>query len=421
MALTQHTADGAEATGKEYELRDNTGKGHVVGLSLRVRKSGKRAYYVQVGRGRRVRIGDASQLTLTQARKLAKQELGKAAAGHDHQAEMRRKRAMATETLGAYLDGAYKAHAEQNLATGPELIARIKNAFPHCLDKPMQNITELDMAKWRKARANVKAETQRRELSYLKAALNHAVKNKLIPGHQLTHYRVRATNAEQDTGKLVRFLSEDEEARLRAALAARDAKLRQERDSGNAWRRERHKAEMPALGLYGDHVTPMVLLALNTGLRRGDLFSLRWDALDLDRQQMTLIIRKTSHARRKAGKRVEPVTLPLSGEAVRVLREWRKLTTGDLVFPSPYGGRLDNITKAWTAVLDAAGIEGLRFHDLRHTFASRLVQAGVDLNTVRELMTHSDIKMTLVYAHLSPDHKAAALAKAFSPGLEVVQ
>ena len=77
------------------------------------------------------------------------------------------------------------------------------------------------------------------------------------------------------------------------------------------------------------------------------------------------------------------------------------------------GTRLDNARKAFDKVLTDAKIENFTFHDLRHSFASKLVQAGVDINTVRELMTHSDIKMTLVYAHLSPDHKAAALEKAF--------
>jgi site-specific recombinase XerD len=69
------------------------------------------------------------------------------------------------------------------------------------------------------------------------------------------------------------------------------------------------------------------------------------------------------------------------------------------------------VDKSWQAVLKAAKIERFRWHDLRHHFASRLVQRGVDLNTVRELLGHADISMTLRYSHLAPEQKAAAVAK----------
>tara|TARA_R110000772_G_scaffold267274_1_gene390896 strand:- start:7820 stop:9091 length:1272 start_codon:yes stop_codon:yes gene_type:complete len=400
-----------------YEVRDNGGKSSVKGLLVRVQPSGRKTFYVEISRGKRERIGDASQLTLEFARKSAKEITGKAAGGHDFQAERRQKKVLKDSSLRSYLEGPFKEHAQANIASHRDMLARIEKVFAHILDKPMTDITELDMAKWRRERSNVSLETQRRELSYLKALLNHAVRNNIIPSHQVAQVRVKGTLKDGEGETKVRFLSDDEEQRLRSALDAREQELREARERMRAWQRERGKSLSPAIPSdhYADHLKPLTLVALNTGLRRGDLFSLTWDHVDLERRQIRKVIGKTSHARRKAGKKLEPAVLPLSAEAHKVLTQCYK-QRGDSthVFPSPItNGPLTDVKKGFEAVLDDASIKGFRFHDLRHTFASRLVMAGVDINTVRELMTHSDIKMTLVYAHLSPDHKAAALARAF--------
>jgi integrase len=147
----------------------------------------------------------------------------------------------------------------------------------------------------------------------------------------------------------------------------------------------------------------MVLLTLNTGLRHGEAFDLTWEHVNFKTRFLTVegATAKSSQTRH----------IPLNDEALSVLSAWRAQgVEGALVFPGKGGGRLDNVRKAWAGVLADAGITGFRWHDTRHSFASKLVMKGVPLNTVRELLGHADLTTTLRYAHLAPDHKADAVA-----------
>jgi integrase len=147
---------------------------------------------------------------------------------------------------------------------------------------------------------------------------------------------------------------------------------------------------------------PIVLLAMNTGMRRGEILSLRWENVSFDTKTLTV---QFEHA--KSGKTRH---IPLNGEALRTLQNWQT-DTGDtgIVFKGQNGNAMTDVGKGWEKLLDDAGITNFRFHDLRHHFASKLVMASVDLNTVRELLGHGDLAMTLRYAHLAPEHKAAAV------------
>ena len=101
----------------------------------------------------------------------------------------------------------------------------------------------------------------------------------------------------------------------------------------------------------------------------------------------------------------------LHSEARAVLKRWQASSPTDRVFPGKGGRRLVDVKTSWAILMRDADLKAFRFHDTRHDFASKLVMAGVDLNTVRELLGHSDITMTLRYAHLAPEHKAAAVEK----------
>ena len=184
------------------------------------------------------------------------------------------------------------------------------------------------------------------------------------------------------------------------------AELKAERRRYNQWREVRGYEPYPSLDevTFADYLKPLVILDINTGMRRGELFSLTWENIEL--KQRTLTIEGEDA---KSGKTRH---ISLNDDAFAVLLAWRNQTDSKgLVFPSPVTGRrLDNIKRSWGTLVKDAKLENFRFHDLRHSFASKLVMAGVDLNTVRELLGHGSIEMTLRYAHLAPEHKAAAVA-----------
>ena len=105
--------------------------------------------------------------------------------------------------------------------------------------------------------------------------------------------------------------------------------------------------------------------------------------------------------------------IPLTDEANNTLERWHASLepTSSLVFPGKDGAALNSLKTAWGRLLGKTAIQDFRWHDLRHHFASKLVMSGVDLNTVRELLGHQSLEMTLRYAHLSKDHKRAAIEK----------
>ena len=371
------------------------------GLVLRVRPSGRNSYLALLGRGKWYTLGRADVLKPEEARALAQGVLGDVAHGKDPIIEKQKARAASLED---FLKEQYEPWAIAHRKTGQQTVDRLRSRFKTTFGATKLNeITPFAVERWRSARLKDgrKASTVNRDLVSLKAALQKAVDWRLLDRHPLSAVKLTRVDT---TGK-VRYLSSAEEKRLRAALDARDDVRRGGRDRGNAWRRARGYRERPALRSYTDHLTPLVLVALNTGLRFGELTALTWADVSLVEALVTV--------RAEGAKSGKARYVPLNSEAVQVLTTWKPEGAGmaDRVFPGKDGEHLEDIKTAWAKLLTNAKVTAFRFHDCRHTFASKLVQAGVDLNTVRELLGHADIKMTLRYAHLAPEHKAAAVAK----------
>ncbi len=136
-------------------------------------------------------------------------------------------------------------------------------------------------------------------------------------------------------------------------------------------------------------VGQVILFALHTGMRRGEILSLKWSSVDLRRKLMTVEKSKNGNKR----------TIPMSETMFNMLRGVNVNDISNFVFPHSVGALKDAFPRA----RDRAKLIDFKFHDLRHTFATRLVQNGVDLYKVKELLGHKTIAMTMRYAHHYPE------------------
>ena len=394
---------------KAYEAVDTEIKGFLVRVQPTGRQTAYFSYRTMSGKRSRIKIGViGSELTIAQARDEAKAYAGKVAAGADVQGEKatakKHAKHLQKNTLYLFMKESYKPWALANLKSGHLTIKSIRASFKHLLPLPLVDITVREIEHWRVAELNrgIKPSTINRLVSALSAVLTKAHLWEVIPEHPLR----KVKPLKLDEAKRARFLSEEENAALLQVLDNRDQELKEARASANEHRRRRGYEQYQDLSdfAYADRMTPMIMLSLKTGMRKGEVFDLHWEAIDFENKVVTV------HG--EFAKSAKTRHIPLSPSAIQALENWTRQAYPDneRVFPSDTGGRLDNVNTAWRNILKAANIEEFRWHDMRHDFASQLVMKGVPLNTVRELCGHSDLNTTLRYAHLAPDHKADAVA-----------
>jgi excisionase family DNA binding protein len=180
--------------------------------------------------------------------------------------------------------------------------------------------------------------------------------------------------------KKVDFLPEDESYRKRILSEDEEVRLLESAES---------------------YLKPLLLVALYTGMRKGEIFNLKWQDVDFEKREITVTKSKSGKQRR----------IPINTVLFNLLYA-HKVQNGksEYVFTNPKTGKpYSDIKKSFSSALEEAGIEDFHFHDLRHTFASRLVRNGVDLNTVKELMGHYSITTTQRYLHSQAKEKMHAV------------
>ena len=388
--LTKQAIDRAAPGEKDYFLWD----GELKGFGIKIAKGGRKSYVCKyrVGSGRtaptrRMTIGaHGSPWTVEEARKEARQLLGQAAHGEDPAKEKqeRKKQITVSELCDLYLAQGVGEKKASTIATdrgrierhikpllGKKRVPEVDRAdIKKFLHDVAQGKTSVDVRTGSRGRAIVKGGkgTATRTVGLLGGIFSFAFDCGLIesnPVHGVSRYPDKKGN---------RYLSQQELVSLGAALN-----------------------DGLAAGLNEQAIAILKLLIF-TGARKGEIESLEWAFVDLDGGYLRLADSKTG-----------PKAIPLNAGARKVLSEIPVLEGSRYVFPAGKGdGYFQGTPKVWIRVRELAGLEGVRLHDLRHSFASIAVSGGASLPIIGALLGHTNAATTQRYAHLHDDPLKAA-------------
>ncbi len=335
---------------------------------LRVNPSGTKSWYIQLDRNHKQKIANAAVLTASVARYKAKDILVRQSLSRGALPGK-----TSRLTLGEFLQGRYGELKKRHSRYGQRDLRRLCAALGTLTEERLEHLGLSKLERWKLQRERqVSPATVNRELSMLRTALTQACKWQLLLDNPAIKVKLRKV---PPTGT-PRFLTLAERDRLYKALSGRN-----------------------------DRITALLQLALNTGLRRNELFSLRWKDVFLG-SNPSIVIRKTGRFH-NANRNIV-----LNKSAVSALTTWQpnRSKRTYLVFPGASGGRLKTINTAWRRLMNEARIRHFSLNDCRDDFAVRLVKAKIPLTQVRDLLGHSSIALTERYALFAPDKHKNAVA-----------
>lgn len=249
-----------------------------------------------------------------------------------------------------------------------QCIEHLKGSFA---GKRLGQILTLDIERHKRSRVDAGAPVRaNREVSVLRNLLNRCRAWGLFEGENAA----TAVKKIKEPQRRLRFIEPEEETRL--------------------------------LEQTSDRLRALIIVGINTGLRiRAEALPLRWCDVDLQRGFVTVTAAYAKNSKTRS--------VPLNSRARESLKDLRAGVNGEFVFCQPNGRPYKSMDKPFAAACKEANLSGtgITLHTLRHTFASRLAMAGVDLRTIQELGGWSELSMVQRYAHLSPNHKREAIEK----------